>query len=119
MNRGISHRYSIKKRRELRRHRWEQLCKGCGVCCYEKKLSFTVGYYTDFSSPCEYLDEETRLCAVYEKRFSVCKACKKMTILHALFSDFLPADCGYVEKFRIWRRFSRRFRARQKRHSSR
>lgn len=119
MNRDTSRRYSIKKKSEIRRERWEQLCKGCGVCCYEKKFSFTMGYYTDFSSPCRYLDEQTRRCTVYEKRFEVCKECKKMTIFHALFADFLPHSCGYVERFRIWRRFSRRFHAHQKRHSSR
>ena len=86
---------------------WERICKRCGVCCYEKRRTST-GLITDLNAPCAYLDEQTRLCTVYPRRFSVCRECRKMTIFHALFSSYLPDSCGYVETFRIWRRSSRR-----------
>mgnify|MGYP007042373913 CR=1 FL=1 len=88
-----------------RRQRWEQLCRRCGICCYEKHYT-TRGLSIDFRAPCRYLDEKSRLCTVYEQRFRLCPECRRMTIFQALFSLYLPASCGYVQKFRIWRRFS-------------
>ena len=90
---------------------WEGLCKRCGLCCYEKRRG-PAGYIIDLSRPCFYLDPVSRLCTVYERRFEVCRQCRKMTIAHALFTSYLPESCGYVQKFRIWRRFSRRRRRR-------
>ena len=86
---------------------WDSLCKRCGICCYEKRWT-PGGYVTRMDAPCRYLDVTTKLCTVYENRFRVCRECRKMTIFHALFTTYLPETCGYVERFRIWRRFARR-----------
>ncbi|TFG64626.1 MAG: hypothetical protein E4H36_02480 [Spirochaetales bacterium] len=80
--------------------RWESLCRQCGVCCYEKRYTGIFSLYTDLSSPCRHLDTKTRHCKVYESRFRVCGDCRKMTIIHALFASYLPADCGYVQRYR-------------------
>ncbi len=85
------------------RARWESLCRRCGRCCYEKDER-DGRVFTNYDSPCRYLDESTRLCTVYETRFIRCGDCKKMTIFHALFVSYLPAECGYVQKFRPWLR---------------
>jgi uncharacterized cysteine cluster protein YcgN (CxxCxxCC family) len=51
-------------------------------------------------SPCRFLDTGTRRCTVYHRRFRTCRDCAKVTILHALFSPYLPAECGYVQRYR-------------------
>ena len=87
-----------------RKARWETLCKKCGICCYGKESSlFRTTIH--LSAPCEFFNPDMKLCRVYEKRFSICKYCGKVTIYHALFSRSLPATCGYVEKYRSHRFF--------------
>ncbi|MCL2706290.1 MAG: hypothetical protein FWE72_08815 [Spirochaetaceae bacterium] len=78
---------------------WENLCHKCGICCFKKKTIDGV-CIIDFNAPCEYLDVESNLCFVYEKRFKKCDDCKRMTVFKALFADFLPDNCGYVEFFK-------------------
>jgi len=65
------------------------------------------GLHVDTSAPCRFLDRDTHLCSVYEERFRVCRDCKKLTILHALFSPYLPEDCGYVQAYRPTRALAR------------
>ena len=86
--------------------RWEALCRRCGQCCYEKERT-PQGLIVLPDRPCEFLDTGTRLCRVYADRFRLCPRCRRMTLLKALFLSYLPADCGYVQVFRIWRRSSR------------
>jgi len=101
------------------RRRWDSICLECGQCCCEKypnklvkkagrrvfgSLSANNRFFIDFSRPCSYLDIETGGCMVYESRFKDCRTCVPMTIFHAVFADYLPADCGYVKKFRPWLR---------------
>ncbi len=85
-----------------RRERWEGLCKRCGLCCYEKEAGLfrTVIY---LSRPCEYFNKQTKLCTVYETRFTTCRWCAKVRLWHVLFSRCLPATCGYVEHYTTWR----------------
>ncbi|MCP5514422.1 MAG: hypothetical protein H7A26_03035 [Spirochaetales bacterium] len=78
---------------------WENLCNKCGICCLKKKV-IDGNCIIDKNSPCQYLDIESNRCLVYEKRFILCRECRKMTIFHALFSSYLPDDCGYVVFFR-------------------
>lgn len=86
------------------RRSWEDTCSRCGICCYEK--GYVGGrIYINMRAPCRYLDTETRLCTVYEKRFKVCKDCIKVNIFHALFSGQMPENCGYVLRYRKWRYF--------------
>jgi uncharacterized cysteine cluster protein YcgN (CxxCxxCC family) len=90
-----------------RRERWDSICKQCGMCCYEKSITRTGEVIVRLNAPCRYLDPDTKRCTVYENRFAVCKDCKKLRFYHALFASYLPANCGYVERFRIWRRLSK------------
>ena len=82
-----------------RRARWEGTCRRCGQCCYEKERQGRT-VVTDFRHPCRFLDVSTRRCTVYDRRFSVCPQCKRMTIFHAVFVPWLPVQCGYVQRFR-------------------
>jgi uncharacterized cysteine cluster protein YcgN (CxxCxxCC family) len=77
---------------------WEKLCCKCGVCCYKKKIVDGL-WKIDFNDPCEYMELQSKTCMIYEKRFEMCRDCKKMTIIKALFADFLPDNCGYVQFF--------------------
>jgi hypothetical protein len=83
------------------RLRWEENCRRCGQCCFEKDNRAGV-VVINFRAPCRFLDESTRLCTVYENRFTMCRDCHKMTILHALFVSYLPESCGYVRRYRRW-----------------
>jgi uncharacterized protein len=82
-----------------RRTRWESLCRHCGLCCCEKVLR-NGRWVTDRKLPCAYLDRRTNLCTVYTRRFAVYARCRPMTLLHALFTAWLPPECGYVQHYR-------------------
>ncbi len=87
-----------------KRQAWEELCLRCGICCYEKEhhgLSVTI----NLDKPCDFLNIDQKTCSVYNERFIICKNCEKVTMFHALFSRYLPESCGYVKKYRPWRRF--------------
>ena len=78
---------------------WDSICKKCGICCHDrdkKKGRLIVNY----DMPCEYIDVESNTCIIYKNRFKICRECKKVTIIHALFSRYLPKTCGYVMRFR-------------------
>ncbi len=90
---------SIRKASRERHARWESYCHQCGKCCYEKD-SHGLKVVTNYKKPCLYLNTVTHLCMVYDKRFTVCGACRRMTLRHALFVRWLPESCGYVRRFR-------------------
>ncbi len=75
---------------------WEGLCKQCGLCCHEKVI-YPDEVVFDLSSACEFLNKETNLCSVYDKRFKKCKRCQSVNLFRAMFADYLPLSCGYVE----------------------
>ena len=67
---------------------WDNACLRCGMCCYEREVGEDGSVGIDFSAPCEFLDEDSRLC------------CRRLTPVAALFGKHLPPTCGYVLKFR-------------------
>ncbi len=70
----------------------ENLCRRCGRCCCRKFLLGEYVYHTPFH--CQYLDLETRLCTVYERRFEVNPYC--LPVERAMERGIFPADCPYV-----------------------
>jgi len=70
----------------------EDLCRRCGRCCYAKLLYDDELVYLPF--PCPHLDEKTRLCTVYERRFEVNPDC--LTLEEGIRLGVFPADCPYV-----------------------
>ncbi|MDR1931505.1 MAG: hypothetical protein LBQ57_01665 [Spirochaetales bacterium] len=90
---------------EYRKHRkdWDALCRRCGLCCYERSVSRVGEVAVDLLSPCEYLDENSRLCMVYENRFRECRDCQKVNLFRALFHRYLPPGCAYARTFRVWK----------------
>jgi hypothetical protein len=89
----------VPARRAARKRDWESICSRCGLCCYVRRLT-PSGLHVDTHAPCRFLDARTHLCTVYERRFQVCSDCRKVTILHALFSPYLPETCAYVQIYR-------------------
>jgi len=70
----------------------DELCRRCGRCCYEKLI---VGFQViSTTKPCRWLDQKTRLCAAYERRFEVNPQC--LTIEQGIQAGVFPADCPYV-----------------------
>ena len=88
------------------KQRWDDICTQCGACCYQRdRVGGELVIHKEL--PCRFLDTDSQLCTVYDTRLQTCVECKRVTIFHALFSRYLPDDCGYVERFRKWRRLSR------------
>lgn len=79
---------------------WDDVCDCCGMCCYEREVDEYGDVAVDLSAPCEFLDESTRRCTVYENRFDKCERCCRLTPRIALFGDHLPPSCAYVRAFR-------------------
>jgi len=78
----------------MRKHNsWENRCRRCGRCCYEKIDFAGEIYFTD--QPCEFLDPVTRLCRVYEIRHSAKPDCSPLTP-RQVSRGLLPKDCPYV-----------------------
>ena len=40
---------------------WDNACLRCGMCCYEREVGEDGSVGIDFSAPCEFLDEDSRL----------------------------------------------------------
>jgi hypothetical protein len=72
---------------------WENLCRRCGRCCFEKIQFEGEIYYTDV--PCKFLDPDTRLCTVYADRTRKQPGCVAITP-EIIGMGVLPADCPYV-----------------------
>ncbi len=73
---------------------WEDRCRRCGRCCYEKIEYEGQVYYTEV--PCEKLDTLTGLCTVYAQRQRIRPGCTRITPEIAR-RGILPADCPYVQ----------------------
>ncbi len=77
----------------------EDLCLRCGRCCHGKVEVEGQVYYTP--EMCPYLDEDSRLCRVYDIRFEICSDC--ITIADAIEIGALPEDCPYVAEIPDYR----------------
>lgn len=82
---------------------WEDLCNGCGLCCYEKEFNDEI-IFINMNRPCEYLEVCSNRCTIYNKRLEINSDCKKVNLFEALFNPYLPGTCGYVKKVRFWKR---------------
>ena len=74
---------------------WETLCRGCGMCCFEK-IEDERGTIFYTQTPCRYLDVVTRQCRIYDNRFTINPECVKLTAELVPTLRWLPRDCGYV-----------------------
>lgn len=67
-------------------------CKKCGRCCARKVIVGDRVFYT--AHYCPYLDLETKLCTVYERRHEINPHC--LTVEEGIRLGVFPADCPYV-----------------------
>ncbi len=86
------------------RKNWDDLCRCCGKCCYERRAERDGSVTIFYQAPCEYLDTETRRCRIYPERLTKCDRCGKVNLRTALFNPTLPEDCAYRQTFRVWDR---------------
>jgi uncharacterized cysteine cluster protein YcgN (CxxCxxCC family) len=70
----------------------KSLCRKCGRCCYAKLRIEDELVYT--TVPCPHLDEKTRLCRVYERRFETNPGC--LPVEEGIRLGVFPADCPHV-----------------------
>lgn len=75
---------------------WEDICRRCGECCFEKWIDADGSVVTTKIS-CRYLDVVTRHCKVYSKRLEVGERCVNLTPELVRSVDWLPASCAYRE----------------------
>lgn len=73
---------------------WEESCRRCGLCCFEKSVDLKGRFYTTRTA-CRHLDIISRECRVYEKRFEVGEGCVKLTPEIVRKADWLPEYCAY------------------------
>ena len=70
----------------------EDLCRRCGRCCCRKFILGDKVYFTPFY--CKFLDPETRLCTVYDRRRQANPECVPRE--RGRERGVFPADCPYV-----------------------
>ena len=73
----------------------EKLCRNCGKCCYKKLIIDGTVYLTPF--PCQFLDVQTNLCLIYERRHDLNPRC--LSVPSGLKVSAFPADCPYVAAY--------------------
>jgi uncharacterized cysteine cluster protein YcgN (CxxCxxCC family) len=73
---------------------WEEACKRCGLCCFEKSVDLK-GQPVTTRIPCRHLDIISRECRVYHKRLDVGEGCIKLTPEVVAKADWLPDGCAY------------------------
>lgn len=79
---------------------WENLCRRCGRCCYEKVEYLGQIYSTEV--PCEFLDLRSKLCTVYAQRCQRKPGCVKLNA-EIIALRVLPAGCAYVREIENYR----------------
>ncbi len=82
------------KIRDTLRKEWENLCKKCGLCCFEK-IEDEHGTIFFTSTPCRYLDVVTRKCKIYPRRFEIYPECIQLTETLVRELSWLHDECGY------------------------
>ena len=70
----------------------EGLCTNCGKCCYKKVIVGRTVFITPF--PCEYLDTDTHLCTIYDRRHELNPGC--LSVEEGMKVSAFPEDCPYV-----------------------
>lgn len=70
----------------------EKLCTNCGKCCYKKIMVGRIVYITPF--PCEFLDTNTNLCTIYDRRKELNPLC--LSVPEGMTVSAFPTDCPYV-----------------------
>lgn len=73
---------------------WEEICRRCGECCFEKKID-RHGIVHTTTIPCRFLDIHSRACKIYHHRLQAEEDCIKLSpdILPDL--EWLPENCAY------------------------
>jgi len=70
----------------------ERLCNQCGKCCYKKIIVGRTVFITPF--PCEFLDTNTNLCTIYDRRHELNPYC--LSVPEGMKVSAFPSDCPYV-----------------------
>jgi uncharacterized cysteine cluster protein YcgN (CxxCxxCC family) len=73
---------------------WEDICKRCGLCCFEKSVDLK-GRFVTTRIPCRHMNIVNRECRVYDKRLDVGEGCVKLTPEIVASVDWLPEGCAY------------------------
>ena len=84
---------------EFNNAKWEAICEQCGLCCFEK-IEDEDGRIFFTSTPCRYLDINTRRCKIYTKRFKINPECVQLTPELVKDLKWLHRSCAYKKALR-------------------
>ncbi|MCL5124438.1 MAG: hypothetical protein M1511_08080 [Deltaproteobacteria bacterium] len=84
------------EKNQLTEDEWENICRKCGKCCYEK-IDLGGGQIVYTEEPCVYLDTITRMCKIYDKRHEIEPDCIKLTEDFIRRINWMPPGCAYIE----------------------
>jgi uncharacterized cysteine cluster protein YcgN (CxxCxxCC family) len=85
---------------DMSEQEWDDLCERCGVCCFEK-IEDENGTIFFTQTPCRYLDIDTRLCKIYDRRFEINPECVKLSPQMIGKIPWLHDRCAYMKRFGI------------------
>lgn len=79
---------------DMSEEQWESLCDGCAKCC-RIQLEDDQGTRATTNVVCQYLDQDTCRCNVYESRTQKVPECLKITPGNIDQIEWMPDTCAY------------------------
>ena len=74
---------------------WEEICTGCGKCCYYRWLSLDKKVHS-LELHCKHYDAKNKKCSVYKNRETTEGGCAKMAPKNMPLG--MPEDCAYQQQ---------------------
>ena len=88
--------WKTKPLNEMSKQQWESLCDGCGLCCLQKLQDEETDEVFFTSVSCQFLDDKSCRCKVYDNRFDYLPECLDLTIDNLESTlPWLPSSCSY------------------------
>ncbi len=85
-----------KKLKDFSQTEWESLCDGCGKCCLQKLQDEDTEEIHFTCISCQFLDQHSCRCKVYENRFEHLPECLNLTKDNLdTVLPWLPSTCAY------------------------
>ncbi|WAJ71251.1 YcgN family cysteine cluster protein [Catenovulum adriaticum] len=100
--------WQTKTLEQMNRQEWEQICDGCGKCCLHKFIAddevddietthqINEGETLEYTNiVCQYLNDKTCSCTVYDKRRKLVPDCVELTPDNLDDIFYMPTSCSY------------------------
>ena len=87
--------WKTKSLKAMTKAEWESLCDHCGICCLHSVQDGKTGKIKFLSVACQFLDESTCRCMIYEDRLNVEADCERLSPDKIKRIKKLPKTCAY------------------------